>query len=124
MEVKVFINNSLQFSILPPPNAHMHKPNYSLSMNAILAEKMNAWGVLVPPEVVGINAEFVLPSMLVPKPEKGEYRLVTDFSAFNAHLKRIPNTSATIAQARSRIAKSEYVIHLDLSNYFYQNGMQ
>ena len=115
MEVKVFINNSLQFSILPPPNAHMHKPNYSLSINAILAEKMNAWGVLVPPEVVGINAEFVLPSMLVLKPEKGEYILVTDFNA---------NTSATIAQARSRIAKSEYVIHLDLSNYFYQNGMQ
>ena len=33
-------------------------------------------------------------------------------------------TSATIAQARSRIAKAEYVIHLDLSNYFYQSGMQ
>ena len=96
-------------------------------MNAILAEKMDmleTWGVLVKPETVGVNVEYVSPSLLVPKTEKGEYRVVTDFSSLNVYLKKIPNTSPTIAQARSRIAKARYVIHMDLSSYFHQNGMQ
>ena len=68
---------------------------YSPSMNTILAEKMDQlekWGVLVESERVGVQVEFVSPSMLVPKPEGGEYRLITDFSALNVYLKRVPNT--------------------------------
>ena len=56
--------------------------------------------------------------------EAGEFRVVTDFAAFNLYLKRMPNTSSTIAQTKSKIAKARYVIHLDFSNFFYQNGMQ
>jgi len=78
----------------------------------------------VEPEKVGVQVEYVSPSLLVPKPDKGEFRVVTDFSSLNGYLKRIPNTSASIAQARSRISKARYVIHLDLANYFYQNGLQ
>ena len=86
-------------------------------MNAILAEKMDlleAWGILIKPEKAGVQVEFVSPSMLVLKPDKGEYRVVTDFSALNLYLKRVLNTSP-----RSRIAIARYVIHLDLSNFFY-----
>ena len=104
-----FVENRLQFSTPPPPNSRTHIPNYSPSMNAILTEKMDlleSWGVLIEPERAGVQVEFISPSMLVPKPEKGEFRLVTDFSALNVYLKRVPNTSATIAQARSRIAKA------------------
>ena len=36
----------------------------------------------------------------------------------------MPNTSPTIAQAKARIARAQFVIHLDLANYFYQNGLQ
>ena len=96
-------------------------------MNKLLGEKMDKleeWGVLAAPEKVGVTVEHVQPTMLVPKKESGEYRCVTDFSTINKSIKRVPNTSATIAQAKARIAKAEYVIHLDLSNYFYQNGMQ
>jgi len=92
-----------------------------------MAEKMDeseSWGVLSQPENVGVSVEYVSPSMFVPKPEPGEFRLVTDFAALNLHLKRVPNTSGTIAQARSKIAKAKYVIHLDFSNFFFQNGMQ
>ena len=70
-------------------------------MNAIMAEKMDqleSWGVLLEPEKAGVQVEFVSPSMLVPKPDKGEFRLVTDFSALNGYLKRVPNTSLTIAR--------------------------
>ena len=121
------INNRLQFSSPPAPNSRTHIPNYSPSLNKILAEKMDdleQWGVLVEPEKLGITVEFVSSSMLVPKPEPNEYRLVTDFGALNVYLKRVPNTSATISQAKSRIARARHVIHLDFSNYFYQNGMQ
>ena len=69
-----FIENRLQFSTPPPPNNRTHIPNYSPSMNAILAEKMDlleAWGILIEPERAGVQVEFVSPSMLVPKPDKG-----------------------------------------------------
>ena len=116
-----------QRSTLPPPNSKTHVPNYSPSMNRLLAEKMDqleAWGVLATPEKVGVQVHFVSPSMLVPKNDSKDYRLVTDFASLNLHLKRVPNTSASIAQAKSRIARSKFVVHLDLSNYFYQCGLQ
>ena len=124
---KGYIDNKLQFAALPPPNSRTHIPNYSPNMNKILAEKMDlleSWGVLCEPEKLGVSVEFVSPSMLVPKPEKGEYRVVTDFSALNLYLKKVLNTSPTISQAKARIARSKYHIHLDLANYFYQCGMQ
>ena len=96
-------------------------------MNAIHAQKMDtleSWGVLAKPEKLGVAVEFVCQSLLVPKPESGEYRLVTDFSSLSLYLKKVPNTSATMSQAKKRISKAQYVIHMDLSNYFYQNGMQ
>ena len=121
------IDNKLQFASLPPPNTKTHIPNYSPTMNSILAEKIDlleSWGVLAEPERLGVSVEYVSPSLLVPKPEPNEFRLVTDFSSLNLHLKKIPNTSATIAQAKKRIARARYAIHMDLSNYFYQCGLQ
>ena len=121
------IDNKLKFSSLPPPNSKTHIPNYSPSMNDLLAQKMDQlekWGVLAKPETIGVSVDFVSPSLLVPKPEPGEYRVVTDFSSLNTHLKRVPNTSATIIQAKSRIARASFVIHMDFSNYFFQNGLQ
>ena len=122
-----YVENRLQFSSLPAPNSKTYIPNYSPTMNKLLAEKMDnleQWGVLVPPESVGVQVQFVSPSMLVPKTDSPDYRLVTDFAALNVYLKRVPNTSATIAQARARIARAKFVVHLDLANYFYQSGLQ
>ena len=78
-------------------------------MNKILAEKMDTlevWGVLLEPEKMGVSVEFISPSMLVPMPDSNEYRLVKDFSALNFYLKKIPNTSTTISQAKTRIARA------------------
>ena len=85
---------------------------------------LEEWGILVPPEKVNDAVEFVSPSMLVPKADSNDFRPVTDFAALNIYIKRVPNTSATIAQAKSRIARANYVVHLDLANYFYQCGLQ
>ena len=98
-----YIDNKLKFFTSPPPNSRTYIPNYAPSMNALLAEKMDIledWRVLATPEAVGVSVDFVSPSMLIPKPDSKDYRLVTDFASLNLYLKRVPNTSATIAQAR------------------------
>ena len=122
-----YVENRIQFSSPPAPNTRTHVPNYSPSMNQLMAQKMDLleeWGVLVSPEKVDVSVAFVSPSMLVPKTDSDDFRLVTDFAALNVYVKRVPNTSATMAQAKARIARANFVIHLDLSNYFYQCGMQ
>ena len=91
-----------------------------------LAKKMDAlmdWNVLDRPENIGVTVEFCSPSMLVPKTEKGQFRLVTDFSALNRFIKKYPTVSPTIQDAKEDIANAKYIINLDLSNYFYQGGM-
>ena len=80
------IDNSINFASIPPPSVRAHLPKYSHDMLKIMGEKMDKleqWGVLSKPEDIGVVPEFVLPSMLVPKPEEGEWRLVTDFTPLN-----------------------------------------
>ena len=92
-------------------------------MLQILADKMDKleeWGVLRKPEDIGAVPEFVVASMLLPKPEKGEWRLVTDFTPLNIHIKKLETVSPTIQDAKRTLANFKYHIQLDLSNYFYQ----
>ena len=85
----------------------------------ILGEKMDAleeWGVLRKPEDLGIIPEYVVPSMLTPKPEKDQYRLVTDFASLNKYIRKLPTVSPNIQEAKAKIAKYKYHVFLDLSN--------
>ena len=59
-----------------------------LNIMANKMDKLESWGVLRKPEDLGVVPEFVLPSMLTPKTEKGEWRLVTDFTPLNIHIKK------------------------------------
>ena len=91
------IDNSINFASSPPPSVRAHLPKYNHEKLKIMADKMDKleeWGVLKKPENVGIVPEFVLPSMLTPKSDSNEWRLVTDFTPLNVH------------------------------NYFYQGGMK
>ena len=121
------VDNSINFSSVPPPTVRAHLPNYSHEMLQILAAKMDKleeWGVLKTPEEIGVVPEFVVPSMLLPKPEKGEWRLVTDFTPLNTHIKKLGTVAPTIQDAKKTLAKFKYHVQLDLSNYFYQGGMK
>ena len=121
------IDNSINFSATPPPTVRAHLPNYSHDMLQILAAKMDKleeWGVLMKPEEIGVVPEFIVPSMLMPKAEKGEWRLVTDFTPLNIHIKKLETVSPTIQEAKAKLAKYKFHIQLDLSNYFYQSGMK
>ena len=75
-------------------------------------------------EEIGVVPEFVLPSMLMPRSEEGEWRLVTDFTPLNIHIKKLETVAPTIKEAKEKLAKYRYHIQLDLSNYFYQGGMK
>ena len=68
-------------------------------------DKLENWGVLRKPEDLGIVPEFVLPSMLTPKTEKGEWRLVTDFTPLNIHIKKLEVVSPTIEEAKEKLAR-------------------
>ena len=121
------IDNSINFATSPPPSIRAHLPKYSHEMLQIMANKMDKledWGVLVKPEEIGVVPEFVLPSMLMPKSEPGEWRLVTDFTPLNIHIKKLETVAPTIREAKEKLAKYQYHIQLDLSNYFYQGGMK
>ena len=121
------IDNSINFASSPPPLIRAHLPKYNQDMLKIMGDKMDKleeWGVLIKPEDIGVVPEFVLPSMLVPKPEKGEWRLVTDFTPLNVHIKKLETISPTISEAKRILAKYKFLIQMDLSNYFYQGGMR
>ena len=121
------IDNSINFSNTPPPSIRAHLPKYSHTMLQVMAKKMDKleeWGVLRKPEDVGVVPEFVLSSMLQPKPGQEDWRLVTDFTPLNIHIKKLETVAPTIQEAKKKLAKYKYHIELDLSNYFYQGGMK
>ena len=120
------IDNSIDFTAVPAPNTRIHLPSYSPNMTEELCKKMDQlmdWGVLMTPEDVGVRVKYCSPSMIVPKQEEGEFRLVTDFSGINEYIRKSPGVSPSIQEAKRAIASKKYRVDLDLSNYFYQSGM-
>ena len=126
------VSNNLTFSGVPPRNEKVRVPNYSKDMNNKLADRMDEledMGVLAFPESIGVEVAFLSPSFLIPKdrdvPEdKLEYRLLTDFSHLNTFIKKPVSLSQTISKARLDIARANYFIAMDFSNFFYQSGMR
>ena len=120
------IDNSINFASRPPPNRKVYHQKLTEDQKRLLGEKMDklmSWGVLAYPEQVGVRVEFISPSMLRPKQEKNEFRMVTDLAALNPFIKQPPASNPTIQEARDALAKANYHIHLDLANWFYQSGM-
>ena len=120
------VDNSINFAERPPSNQKVYQPKYSDKMKELLGQKMDAledWGVLTFPDKVGVSIEFLSPSMLVPKSEKDEFRMVSDLCGLNRYIKKPPTTSPSIQEAKEDLAKKRYFAHIDLSNYYYQSGM-
>ena len=121
------IDNSLDFISTPPPAIKARLPNYSADKMKIMAQlmdKLETMGVLAKPEEKGVVPAFVVPSLLQPKPEKGEWRLVSDFTPLNIHIRKYQNVAPTIQDAKKILAKYKYNIECDLSHCFFQGGMR
>ena len=121
------VDNKINFLMPPAPNKVIYQQKLTEPMKKLLGEKMDklrSFGVLRFPEEVGVTPEFVSPSMLLPKQEPGEWRLVTDLSGLNKFTKKPEGKHPTIQEAKEFLAKKKYAIHVDLSNFFYQSGME
>ena len=121
------VSTDINFTSTPPSTLKTYLPKYSHEMMQTLGKKMDvleSWGVLRKPEDLGIIPEFVMPSMLTPKPEENQFRLVTDFTSLNKYIKKLPTVSPSIQDAKQKIAKFKYHVFLDLSNYYYQGGIK
>ena len=120
------VDCSIDFCSTPPPSVKARLPNYSLDKLKIMAElmdKMETMGVLAKPEDAGVVPTFVVPSLLVPKPD-GDWRVVSDFTPLNIHIRKFETVSPGIEEAKRTLAKFKYNIEMDLSNYFWQGGMK
>jgi len=107
------VDNSINFTSTPPPSTKARLPKYNHKMLRIMADKMDRleeWGVLRKPEDIGVVPEFVLPSMLTTKSEENEWRLVTDFTLLNIHIKKLETVGPTINEAKNKLAKFKYHI--------------
>ena len=87
-------------------------------------DELEAMGVLAKPEEKGVVPAFVVPSLLQPKPEKGEWRLVSYFTPLNIHIRKFQNVAPTIQDAKRILAKYKFNIECDLSHCFFQGGMK
>ena len=79
--------------------ARARLPNYSTDKLKIMGELMDnleEMGVLAKPEEVGVVPVFVVHSLLMPKPGKGEWRLVSEFTLLNIHIRKLQNVAPTI----------------------------
>ena len=120
-----YVDNTIDFSSPPPPTSKIHMPNYSEEMLLLLAEKMDElekWKVLVTPDSVGVTPVYVSPSLLVPK-DVGKWRVVTNFTGLNNYIRKTPALSPTIEEVKLTLAKFKFIASLDLSHYYFQNGM-
>ena len=105
-----------------PPTTKGKLPLYNqgnMQQLQIEADKLDADGILVPPETVGVQVKVVSPSFLVTKPN-GDYRLVTAFNNLGRYT-RIPPTAGKSCDAVLRCLSSfRYLIKTDLTKSIFQ----
>ena len=92
-----------------------------------IIDQMEADGILVRPEDVGVNLSHVHPSFLVPKMEDGrstgEYSLVTNRQSLSPYIKPTRIPLPTIDDAFRKLDKWKQIILLDLRSWHWQIHM-
>ena len=123
LDAKVVMNNNQ----IEPPSFPFRKINQPEALNKKQQEVMDtmeADGILVRPEDVGIVPTHVHPSFMVPKMDDGkftgEYRLVTGLSSLSPFLKPVRVPLPTIEEAFRKLAKWQFLIMADLKSWHWQ----
>ena len=105
-----------------PPTKKLQVPCYSKNNLDELQQKfdeLEAQGVFVRPEDVGVAVEHVSPSFLVKK-SNGGHRLVTAFTSLVQYCKTLPTTLPTVDSVLRTIGSWSCIIVTDLRDAFYQ----
>ena len=120
LDAKVILNSSR----VEPPSFPFRKINQPEALNKKQQEVMDAMeadGILVRPEDVGIVPTHVHPSFMVPKMDDGkftgEYRLVTGLSSLSPFLKPTRVPLPTIDEAFRKLSKWPYLVMADLKSW-------
>lgn len=123
LDAKVVMNTNK----IEPPSFPFRKVNQPEALNKKQQEVMDAMeadGILVRPEDVGIVPTHVHPSFMVPKMDDGnftgEYRLVTGLSSLSPFLKPVRVPLPTIEEAFRKLAKWKFLIMADLKSWHWQ----
>ena len=127
LNAKIILNND---AIDPPsfPCKRIIQTEKLEDMKQNVMDQMEADGILVRPEDVGVTLTHVHPSFLVPKMEDGvptgEYRLVTNLQSLSPYIKPTRIPLPTIDDAFRQLGKWKFIIHLDLRSWHWQIPMQ
>ena len=123
MDAKIVLNNN---SIEPPsfPCRKFNQPEALNKKQQEVMDGMEADGILVRPEDVGILPTHVHPSFMVPKMDDGKftgkYRLVTGLSSLSPFLKPSRVPLPTIEEAFRKISSWKYLVLADLKSWHWQ----
>ena len=126
LDAKLVLNND---KIDPPsfPCKRIIQSEKLDDMKQNIMDQMEADGILVRPEDLGVTLTHVHPSFMVPKMDDGihtgEYRLVTNLQSLSPYIKPTRISLPTIDDAFRKIGKWKYIILLDLKSWHWQIPM-
>ena len=106
-----------------PPQRRGRIPIYNRDNKDILQlkfDELQEKGVLVRPEDVGVQVEYVHPSFLVKK-SSGGHRLVTSFGQVAEFTKPQPTVTNNVEDVLQQVAQWSVIITADLKTAYYQN---
>ena len=116
------IESVVNMGSVQPPQRKGRVPQNSHDTMILLQEKfdeLQSKGVFKRPEEVGVNVEYVNPSILIKKPNGG-HQLVTAFADVGRFAKPQPSLMPDVDSTLSNIARWSYLITSDLTSAFYQ----
>ena len=105
-----------------PPQRKGRVPQYSRNNLEELQQKfdkLEKQGVFCTPDKKNVTAEYLNPSFLVKKPNRG-FRLVTAFADVGRYSKPQPSLMPDVDSTLRNIAQWKYIIQSDLTSAFYQ----
>ena len=105
-----------------PPQRKGRLPQYARNQVVELQSKfdeLETMGVVVRPEDVPVNVEYLNPSFLVKK-RNGGHRLVTAFTDVGRYSKPQQSLMPNVDSTLRKIAQWKHIATTDLSNAFYQ----
>ena len=111
---------------VPPPATKPKMPCYNQSTMKALqeeADRLEALGVLVKPEDIGVKVRHASPSFLVKKPEGEGFRLVTAFNQLGSYVRFPPSVSITCNDVLRRLASWKFIIKTYMKKAYYHIPM-
>lgn len=105
-----------------PPKSKGMLPNYARGKMDEMQRKcdhLEHAGVLAKPEDVGVQVEYVSPSLLIPKNSGGD-RFVTSFNGIASYIKAPPSRSTSSEDVLLFLSKWKFMIKTDMTDQFFQ----